>query len=189
MKKLNPMGWLFFAKESIKNMKTSATITPSSKYVCKKMISHVDFQHADVVVELGAGDGVITKYILQEMRPGSKLIVFEILDQFCKKLRQIDDPRLVVIQDSAENMGKHLKEHGYDYAHDVVSAVPFVMLPKELSKRILAEVKQYIRPGGSMVQLHYSTLAKNLYKEIFGKVEVEFVARNIPPAFLHVCRG
>ncbi len=170
-------------------MKTSATITRSSKFVCKKMIQYVDFEHADLIIELGAGDGVITEHILEAMGPNTKLMAFEILDSFCEKLHEIDDDRLIVINDTAENLGKYLEQYGFSQIHDVVSAIPFVALPKDLSKRILKKVKQYIRPGGSYSQLHYSTLAKNIYEEVFGKVETEFVPLNIPPAFLHFCKG
>ncbi len=183
------MKRFFFFKESLKNMKTSATVTRSSRFVCKQIIQYVDFENADVIVELGAGDGVITHHLLKAMKPNSKLISFEILESFCEKLNEIDDDRLIVINDSAENIGRHLKENGFEEAYDVVSAIPFVTLPKTLAKKILSEVKLYLRPGGNFSQLHYSTLAKGLYEEIFGKVETQFVALNIPPAFLHFCKG
>ncbi len=183
------MKGYFFFKESIKNMKTSATVTRSSKHVCKKIIQYVDFENADVIVELGAGDGVITEHLLASMGPNTKLISFEILDQFCDKLRAIDDDRLIVVNDSAEHLNKYLKENGFDKAYDVVSAIPFVALPKELSKKILKEVKRNIRKGGNFSQLHYSTLVKGIYEDIFGEVKTEFVPLNIPPAFLHFCKG
>ncbi len=181
-------GRLFFFRESLKNMKTSATVTRSSRFVCKKMIEYVDFENADVILELGAGDGVITRHILNSMKPNTKLIVFEILEQFCEKIRQIEDDRLIIIQDSAENLEEHLNRLGYQQVHDVVCAIPFVTLPKELSKNILLQVKKVLRPGGVHVQLHYSTLVKKMYEEIFGIVDIKIVPLNIPPAFLHICR-
>ena len=53
-----------FLKEGLKNLKTIGSVARSSKYLCKGMIKHVDFKTANVIVELGAGDGVITKHIL-----------------------------------------------------------------------------------------------------------------------------
>ncbi len=178
-----------FFLNSLKNMRTTASIAPSSKYVCKKMTSHLDFENADVIVELGAGDGVITKHILAQMGPDTKLMVFEILDDFCEKLREIDDSRLIIIQDTAENLGQHLKKHGFEQAHDVISAVPFVMLPEKDSRSIIGEVKKYIRSGGKFIQLHYSTLVKRFYEDIFGNVKIQFAPFNIPPALLHISIG
>lgn len=173
--------------ESIKNMKSTGTVTRSSRFICQKMISYVDFENAKVLVELGAGDGVITKHILKKMRPDAKLLVFEISDVFCDLIREIEDDRMVVIQDSAENLGKYLEEMGFDEVHDVISAIPFVMLPEDLAKSIVTEVKKYLRKGGVMVQLHYSTLSKKLYEDIFDNVKIKFAFLNIPPAFLHIC--
>lgn len=181
------MGRISFFLESIKNMKSAGTIARSSRFICKEMTSYVDFKNARVLVELGAGDGVITKHILRKMRPDAKLLVFEISDVFCDLIREIDDDRMIVIQDSAENLGKYLKELGCKEVHDVVSAIPFVVLPEELSEKIVKEVRKYLRPGGVMIQLHYSTLSKKLYENIFENVKIKFVPLNIPPAFLHVC--
>ncbi|MGB1216243.1 MAG: class I SAM-dependent methyltransferase [Saprospiraceae bacterium] len=178
-----------YLKQSLKNMRTTATVTKSSRYTCRAMIKHVDFENADVIVEIGAGDGVITKHILAEMKPGTKLLCFEILDHFCEILHEIEDDRLVIIQDSAEHIGKYLQKHGFEKADAIVSAVPFVMLPRELSIAIVTQLKKYIRPNGIMVQLHYSTIVKKIYQNIFGNVKTEFVARNIPPAILHIMKG
>lgn len=182
------MKRLTFFFESLKDMKSTGTVTRSSRFVCRDMISHVDFENADILVELGAGDGVITKHILKAMRPDTKLLVFEISEVFCDIIREIEDDRMVVIQDSAENLGKYMKELGYNQIHDVISAIPFVMLPDDLGEKIVREVKKYLRPNGIMVQLHYSTLSKKLYEKIFDKVTVKITPFNIPPAFIHICQ-
>ena len=59
------MNNIAFLKESIKNIKTVGTFTRSSKFLCRGMVKHVDFENAHTIVELGAGDGVITKHILK----------------------------------------------------------------------------------------------------------------------------
>jgi phospholipid N-methyltransferase len=177
-----------FFLESMKNMKSTGTVTRSSRFVCRDMISYVDFENADVLVELGAGDGVITKHILNAMKPDTKLLVFEISEVFCDMIRKIEDDRMIVIQDSAENLGKYLNEYGYEQVHDVVSAIPFVVLPDDLAEKIVKEVRKYLRPKGVMVQLHYSMLSKKLYEKIFDKVSIKITPFNIPPAFLHICQ-
>lgn len=179
--------WSFF-KESVKNIKYTGTVTRSSRFICKEMISYIDFENADVIVELGAGDGVITRHILKAMKPETKLLVFEISEPFCEEIREIDDDRMVVIQDSAENLEKYLKQYGFSQVHDVISAIPFVVVPDDLAKKIVGEVRKYLRKGGTMVQLHYSLLTKKLYEEAFDDVSIKFVPLNIPPAFLHICK-
>jgi len=175
-----------FLKESLKNLKTVGTVVRSSKYVCKEMVSHVDFSKAKTIVELGAGDGVITKHILEKMEPGSKLLSFEVNENFCKTLRKIKDDRLEVIEDSAAKLEEYVAKFNLSQPDFIISAIPFVSLPDELGYEIVGECKKSLQPGGLFIQIHYSLLAKKLYQNIFGNVDVSFVPLNIPPAFVLV---
>jgi len=183
------MNNIDFLKESIKNLKTIGTLTPSSKFLCKGMVKHVDFDKAQLIVELGAGDGVITKHILENMRSDARLLVFEVNENFCNLLREIEDDRMILVEDSAENLAIHLKKAGASHIDYIVSAIPFVVLPDELSYSIVKECKKYLRKGGLFIQLHYSLLARKMYKAIFGNVDINIVPLNIPPAFVLVCEN
>ncbi|MCB0620945.1 MAG: hypothetical protein KDC41_20060 [Saprospiraceae bacterium] len=175
-----------FFREGLRNLKTVGTLTRSSRFLCRKMVGQLDFSVVDTIVELGAGDGVITHYILEQMRPNARLFAFEVLPTMYEKLQQIDDPRLIVVTDSAENIGHYLNEHGVAEIDCVISAIPFVALPNELGYRIIEACKQYLKKGGLFVQVHYSLLAKKLYEDIFGNVLIKFVPLNVPPAFVLV---
>lgn len=181
------MNRLQFLKEGIKNLRTTGTVTPSSRYLCQAMIKSIDFKHAKVIVELGAGDGVVTRHILRKMRPDAKLLCFEVQASFCEMLRQIDDDRLVVIEDSAEELPTYLANYGFEKACNVVSAIPFVILPKELSEKIITICRDHLKPGGTFSQIHYSTLRKSTYEGIFKRVKMSFTPLNIPPAFVFTC--
>lgn len=178
-----------FLREGLKNIKTVGTITRSSRFLCRNMISYIDFHKARWIVELGAGDGVITHHILEKMHPDAKLMVFEVMHNMCDHLREIDDPRLIVIEDSAVKLGEYLKECGFPEAEFIVSAVPFVAMPEELSYQIVREAKKNLKSGGLYIQVHYSLLARKMYQEIFGNVDTNFVPLNVPPAFVLVCKA
>ena len=177
-----------FLRESIKNLKTVGTVTPSSRFLCQAMLKGVDFSKADLIVELGAGNGVLTRHILKRMRPDARLLCFEVQANFCKLLRQIDDERLVVIEDSAEYLADYLREYGREEADHIISAIPFVILPRDLAKTIISTCRDHLAQEGSFAQVHYSTILKSLYEEVFPKVKVSFTALNIPPAFVFHCR-
>ncbi|MCB0679166.1 MAG: hypothetical protein KDC32_05255, partial [Saprospiraceae bacterium] len=68
-----------FFREGLRNLKTVGTLTRSSRFLCRKMVGQLDFSVVDTIVELGAGDGVITHYILEQMRPNARLFAFEVL--------------------------------------------------------------------------------------------------------------
>ena len=180
------MKKLEFFKESLKDLKTVGTFTRSSKFLCKGMIKHIDFSDAKLIVELGAGDGVITKFILDEMEPDAKLLVFEVNERFCEVLRGIDDDRLIIAQDSAENIGSHVERLGFEKVDAIISAIPFVALPKELGYSIVRECHRCMKKGGMYIQVHYSLLTKKLYETVFGNVDINWIPLNVPPAFVLV---
>ncbi|NUO00778.1 MAG: methyltransferase [Saprospiraceae bacterium] len=181
------MKHLDFFKEGIRNIRTTGTITRSSRFLCREMIRPVDFEKAKIIVELGAGDGVITRHILKNMKQDALLISFEINDKFCEILRNIHDPRLVVVEDSAEHISAQLKAHGFEQADYIISALPFLSLPKDLGINILRKSAAALKDGGIFVQMQYSLLLKHLYDSIFDKVSLRFVPINVPPAFVLVC--
>jgi len=182
------MNKIEFFRESLKNLKTVGTITRSSKFLCKGMIEPVDFKKAEVIVELGAGDGVVTEHILNSMKPSAKLFAFEVNKSFCDMMREKfkDDKRLVVVEDSAVIVADILKNHNIEKADYIISAIPFVSLPDELGYEIVTACKNILKPKGLYIQIHYSLLMKKMYKKVFGNVDVSFVPLNIPPAFVLV---
>lgn len=185
------MSTFRFLVEGLRDIRTVGTISRSSRFVSQTMVKHIDFTKTKCLVELGAGDGPITKFILKKMAPDAKLLAFEVNERMLDGLRKKlgNDPRLVIINDSAEHIGKYLAEHGFDKADHIISALPFVALPEELGDKIINESKKYLRDGGKFVQLNYSLIPRKRYEKVFGKSVVDFVALNIPPAFVIVCGG
>lgn len=180
------MGRIEFFFQGLKHINDIGTVTRSSKNLSKSIASHVNYADAKVIVEIGAGDGVITKQILKKMQPDAKLISFEINSVFCTNLRAIGDDRLVVIEDSAEKILDVLEQHGYEKADYIVSAVPFVAFSNELTLKIVNACRDGLKKNGKYIQLHYSLKLKDLYESVFGNVTKHFVLLNVPPAFVLV---
>ncbi len=181
------MNKIDFFREGIKNLRTIGTVTRSSKYLCNKIVSLSSVEKSKYVVELGAGDGVMTRHILKRMAPDAQLMCFEINTKFCDLIRKINDPRLIVIEDSAEHLSDHLRYHAFDRIDTVFSAIPFVVLPDDLAHQIVQTCQQKLRTRGEFLQIHYSLIERNLYKEIFGNLAIKFHLLNIPPAFILCC--
>ncbi|MGB3801710.1 MAG: hypothetical protein WA952_17970 [Lewinella sp.] len=182
------MSTLSFLLEGLRNIGTTGTITRSSPALCRAAIDRIDFSSARTIVELGAGDGVITRYILDRLHPDGRVIAFEVSDDLCNDMREIGDPRLVVACDSAENIREWLNKIGADKADHVVSAIPFAALPKDLGNRIVDAARDNLRTGGCYNQVHYSLKTKAYYERAFGKVEAKRIYLNLPPAWVLYCR-
>jgi phosphatidylethanolamine/phosphatidyl-N-methylethanolamine N-methyltransferase len=177
-----------FLKAFLKNPLRTGSVIPSSSYLSKKMIESVDFGNVRCIVELGCGAGVITKIILQKMPSSSKLICFEINSRLAKHARnRIRDPRLIIINDSAEKIGQYLNEYGIASADYIISGLPLVSLPKVTSQNILRHVYGHLRSGGQYIQFQYSLTSLKGLRRMFSAVTISFVFLNFPPAFVYVC--
>jgi phospholipid N-methyltransferase len=150
-------------------------------------VSLSQLDDAKCIVELGAGDGVMTRHILDKMPSNAILFAFEINPKFCELLQKVKDHRLIIVEDSAENLGAHLNKHGFNQIDTVFSALPFVMLPDEVASSIVRNCHHFLKPLGQFLQIHYSLIEKNLYKRIFSKVDVTFHLLNVPPTFIFAC--
>jgi phospholipid N-methyltransferase len=177
---------LDFLRESIRNLRNTGSITRSSQQLCKSITAQIDPSKARIVVELGPGDGVISEHILNRLPSQGRLLMFEINDAFIDKLREKygTDPRVILIHDSAENMGVYFEQLQIEQVDYFVSGIPFVVLPDALVLDIVAKCQHWLRQGGLFIQFHYSKLLLPLYRKIFNEVKTEFVARNLPPAFI-----
>ncbi|MBI3336835.1 hypothetical protein HYZ98_04720, partial [Candidatus Peregrinibacteria bacterium] len=82
-----------------------ASIAPTSRFGIRKICKLIDFEKAMVIVEYGPGTGVISKPILERMRPDAKLILIETNPELVQMLKEtMQDPRVIVVQGSAENV-------------------------------------------------------------------------------------
>lgn len=181
------MNHFEFFTESLRNIRTTGTIVQSSRFLCRKMTEHIPSDKPVQVVELGAGDGKITRMLLKRLHPESRLFSFEINPKFCTQLRNIQDPRLHLVEGSAEYMRSTMSANGLEEVDYIVSALPFVVLPDELSARIVQDCADLLRPGGIFAQMHYSLVEKKRYQEVFGNLRQKFVPINIPPAWVFLC--
>ena len=177
----------FFLIEGFKNLSTVGTITRTSKSITKKILNTINFEEAKIIVELGAGDGAITKYLLQHMRLDSQLVVFEVNPSFCAALKKIKDHRLMIINDSAENMACHLSAGSVKKVDTIISTLPFILFPPAKRDTILRQCADLLADSGSFFQLNYAAAVRDLYKVYFHRVQTAFIVWNMPPAYLFVC--
>lgn len=179
---------LKFFKEAVKSLNTSGTVTPSSRFLAKRMISKIDFKNSNVIVELGAGNGVITKQILKKLNKNAVLLCFEINDNFYKELKKIKNPQLKVVKSSAEKIEEELAKLGFSETNHIISSLPLTIIPDEICMEILKKSHQALASKGTFIQYQYSlTYFKRLSKVFSEEIKLEFEPLNFPPAFVYRC--
>lgn len=179
MKKMIP------SVELLKKWKTTGAVSFSSSFLVDKMIKCIDFRKAKIIVELGAGNGCITKKLLNNMRKDAVLISLEINEEFCTHLaKTIDDDRLqIVCGDAIET----LKNLGFEPDY-IVSSIPFKVLPKKDRALLIKAIKDASNSKTVFVQFSYFISMYSFLKDNFIKVKIDFTPLNLPPAFVFKCR-
>lgn len=176
-----------FFSEVLKQGNQIGAVAPSSKFLVKKMIDPINFKNVKCIVEFGPGIGTITHELLNRMPKDSVLIVFEINKEFCEKLNAINDPRIKIISDSAENLEDYLASQHIKKVDYIVSSLPFTLISNLIVKKILKIAKKVLMPKGAFIQYQYSLNAYIKLRKTFKKVDLNFTPINLPPAFIFTC--
>jgi len=181
------MSRIQFFFEGIKHFKEVGTLTRSGVAMSQKAASFIPADEEVVVVELGAGDGVMTKHLLDRISKNSTLISIELNEKLYEHLADIQDDRLVAIHASAEELEAILIQRNIKEVDYMVSAIPFIVFPKEKALEMLHTFKGLMKSGGLYMQVHYAKRLTSLYESVFGNLQTNFILANLPPAYVFVC--
>jgi phospholipid N-methyltransferase len=150
------------------------------------MISAVDWQQARSIVELGAGTGVITQSINEHRSDESVFVSFEKDEQMHREL-SLRFPDIVTGRD-AFSLIETLEQCGQQQVDCVLSGLPFANFTRNQQFTLLTTIHNVLRPGGRFIAFQYSLQLQAWLKSIYASVDCRFVVRNIPPAFVYICR-
>jgi phospholipid N-methyltransferase len=165
------------------------SIIPSSRFLIRQLLAPVNWTQARVFVEYGPGVGGITAEILRRMHPDAILIAIEMNPDFVSYLgRAIPDPRLKVVEGSAESVDEILRRFGRNSADYIISGIPFSTISAPVRERILRKTCDVLKPRGAFLVYQFSTRVFEDLKRIFGYVGRKFEPLNVLPAHLFFCR-
>jgi phospholipid N-methyltransferase len=179
---------LLFARSFFKNPVMLGSVIPSSRFLIKGVLSPIDWQTANVIVEYGPGVGTITGEILSRMRPETRLIVIEMNTEFVRYLREtFRDERLVVVEGSAEEVRRILAENGFGRAEYIISGIPLGSMPVPVREQIVRETKQALAPGGAFLVYQFTSRVLPELQRVFDVVKRGREWLNVLPAHLFFC--
>ena len=143
---------LFF-RRWLANPLQMGSIIPSSPTLCRRIAALAHRAEDEVIVELGAGTGVISKALLAAGVPPEKLVVVEIVRDMAEHLRRAL-PGVNVIQGDAFELAKALPERMHGKVGTAICGIPLVMLPTEQQRRFVAAVES-VAPGRGFLLYTY----------------------------------
>lgn len=194
------MSLKIFAAEVLTDFHTIAAISPSSSHLVSAMLEPLPLRKTRVAVELGAGTGAITRALLDELPSFATLLVFEINPRFFYYLRRnFSDPRLVLINSSADNLDSELRLRGHDRVDAVASSLGLGFMSERQRHALFQRLLPFLHTKSVLTQYQYiqgmqfengrlrRLSLDRLLRRYFGSVESKIIWRNLPPAFVFTC--
>ena len=182
---------LYYLKNLITDIHV-ASVTPTSRFGVEKVLEKIDFQETRLILEYGPGTGNFTTPLLKNMTENSKLIAIEKNSDFCRVLqRSIQDPRLLLFEDSAENVLEILKScngAGDLKADCIISGIPFSLLSRRRKMAILKNTHAALKKGGKFLAyqafFQFPEILKIPLEELFGDVQAQYFMFSLPPLLI-----
>lgn len=179
---------LLFAKNFLQHPKMLGSLIPSSRFLVDRLLSRINWPRARTIVEYGPGVGTITAHILARMSPQTRLVVFEMNEDFVGYLnRTFPDRRLHVVHGSAETVQKELDRLKLDGADYIISGIPFTTMPVDLRETIMRASRKALKPGGSVLVYQFTRAVLPYLQTHFARIDQDFEPLNILPARLFYC--
>lgn len=146
--------WMFF-RRWLANPLQMGSVVPSSAALCRRIVRASRYAPGEIVLELGAGTGVISRALLASGLPPERLFVVEIVPDMASHLRRVL-PGVNVIEGDARQLPSLLPGNWHGRVGTVICGIPLVLLPLAEQRRFIDAIEA-VAPGRGF--LHYSYCA------------------------------
>lgn len=182
---------LQFLQAFLKNPLKVGAIAPSSPELAAEMLSGIQPDDHNIVLELGVGTGAITKFLRNAVPSRDSYLGIELDRDLVKTLNE-NFPDMNIVCGSAADAYSIHKELGLGKVRYVVCCLPFVSLPKDISDDVLAEIQKFMDEGCELRIFQYAhgyflppaIKLRELLQNRYGKSRRSpLVLKNVPPAY------
>lgn len=171
---------LFF-KQFLKKGVQVASFVPSSRAMARAAARAVDPDRQQVILELGAGTGPITREIMAKKHPHSRVIALELDPSFVPVLRR-SCPGAEIVEADVRRLPEVLAELNVEKVDVVINGLPTPSLPESVNRVVIETIEKF-GPEAAVTQITVMPLVyQKMYKQVWERVQFEFVVKNVPPA-------
>ncbi len=171
-----------FLKQVIRNPRAMGSIVPSTRYLSRVIGRLAATGLRGPVLEIGAGTGSVTRAMIHAGIAPEQLHIVELNRGLCRHLQQ-QFPQATVITADATRLSACLPPEMVGKYRMVVSGLPLVNMPREVSEAIIDEIKTCMTADGRLLQFTYlpfSPLSES--RHALTARRIAWVLRNVPPA-------
>lgn len=170
-----------FLTRWMRNPLRMGSVVPSSPALCTRIARHTRWAKDEVVVELGAGTGVVSRALLEAGLPPEKLVVVEIEAEMSAHLRDTL-PGVNVLTGDAFALPDILPKALHGKVGTAICGIPLVLLPLAQQQRFVDAVEA-VAPGKGFLLYTYCATSPLPYRKLGLNAKREaWTPLNIPPA-------
>lgn len=174
-------GISLFLRRWLANPLQMGSIVPSSPALTRRIAALVERAEDEVVVELGAGTGAVSRALLAAGVPPERLVVVEIVPDMARHLAQ-SLPGVTVIEGDAFALPAALPAALHGKVGTAICGIPLVLLPTEAQRRFVAAVEA-VAPGRGFLLYTYCVTSPLPCRALGLTARREaFTPLNLPPA-------
>lgn len=174
-------GFGLFLRRWMANPLQMGSVVPSSAALGRRIAALVERQGDEVVVELGAGTGAISRALLAGGVPPERLVVVEIVPEMARHLAR-SLPGVTVIEGDAFALSEALPDALHGKVGTAICGIPLVLLPVEQQRRFVAAVES-VAPGRGFLLYTYCVTSPLPWRKLGLTARREaWTPLNLPPA-------
>lgn len=173
----------------LREPKQTGALVPSGILLSEAMAAQVNVKGADLVVELGAGTGSISRALLNAGLRPDRLILVEKDGALCRNLR-LNFPQIRLLEGDATRLDRMMAEAGVRKAGAMVSSLPLLSMSPSQRTQTLQALFECLKKDGQLIHYTYSPTNPIPVEErrtlgITGR-RVAWALLNLPPATVWV---
>jgi len=174
-------GFSLFLRRWAANPLQMGSVVPSSPALGRRIAAQIACGPDEVVVELGAGTGSISRALLDNGLPPDRLVVVEIVPEMARHLAR-SLPGVTVIEGDAFALPEALPPALHGKVGTAICGVPLVLLPLEQQRRLVAAVEA-VAPGRGFLHFSYCITSPLPWRKLGLTARREaWTPLNLPPA-------
>jgi len=174
-------GVSLFLRRWLANPLQMGSIVPSSPALGRRVARLVQRRDEELVVELGAGTGAISRALLAGGVPPDRLVVVEIVPEMAGHLAA-SLPGVRVVQGDAFDLAASLPAWMHGKIGTAICGIPLVLLPLNRQRRFVEQVEA-VAPGRGFLLYSYCITSPLPWRALNLSAERKaWTPMNFPPA-------